>query len=287
MSILLTADADREQIDASGRTDWNGGGAGSDDRGMRLRRLTPDPPAAASADVTSVGTAAEAPGDATAEAPETTNASAAAEPHPEPVPALPIPLPHGRVEDVAGLLVGCVLASFGLFVLKAGGVVTGGTAGVALLISYASGWMFPVLFLLVNLPFFVLAIRRRGWGFSIRSLLSIVAVSSLAAAHAALWPHVELPPIYAAVLGNALAGVGLLVLFRHKSSIGGFGILALIAQDALGWRAGWVLLVLDAIVLLVSLTVMPPLVILVSTLGAIILNGIISLNHRPGRYTGS
>ncbi|TPW71568.1 YitT family protein [Schumannella sp. 10F1B-5-1] len=258
---------------------------------MRLRRLTPDPPAAASADVTSVGTAAEAPGDADRirdDAPDTApdaRDEPAEAPHPEPAPA--IPLPHGRVEDVAGLIVGCLLASFGLFVLKAGGVVTGGTAGVALTISYASGWSFPILFVLVNLPFFALAIRRRGWSFSIRSLLSIAAVSAGAAGHALVWPHVEIPPIYAAIVGNVLAGVGLIVLFRHKSSVGGFGILALIAQDALGWRAGWVLLVLDAIVLLVSLLVMPPLVILVSTLGAVILNGIISLNHRPGRYTGS
>ncbi|WP_255447399.1 YitT family protein [Schumannella soli] len=205
-------------------------------------------------------------------------------PHPEPAPAIPIP--HGRVEDVAGLLVGVVLVSLGLFVLKAGGVVTGGTAGVALTISYATGWSFPLLFALVNLPFLALAIGRRGWSFTLRSLLCIVGVSLGAAGHALLWPPVELPPIYAAIAGNVLCGMGVLALFRHKSSVGGFGILALILQDRFGWRAGWLMLAMDAAVLVVALTVLPPLVFAVSAAGAIVLNGIVALNHRPGRYTG-
>lgn len=46
---------------------------------------------------------------------------------------------HSLFEDLFGLLVGTVLASFGLFLLHSSTTVTGGTAGLSLLLSYAFG----------------------------------------------------------------------------------------------------------------------------------------------------
>ena len=61
---------------------------------------------------------------------------------------------HGVVEDVLGLLVGTVLASFGLFLLHSSSTVTGGTAGLALLLSYALPVPFGAIFVAVCLFFF-------------------------------------------------------------------------------------------------------------------------------------
>ena len=52
-----------------------------------------------------------------------------------------------------------------------------------------------------------------------------------------------LNPWLGAVLFGFLSGSALLALFRHGASLGGIGILALMLQDRLGWRAGWVQLV--------------------------------------------
>jgi uncharacterized membrane-anchored protein YitT (DUF2179 family) len=97
----------------------------------------------------------------------------------------------------------------------------------------------------------------------------------------------DLNPVYAVIAGNALAGVGLLILFRHKASLGGFNILALILQERLGWRAGYTQMGLDVLIILVSFTVAPPLTVLLSAVGAVLLNLILALNHRPGRYLGA
>jgi uncharacterized membrane-anchored protein YitT (DUF2179 family) len=190
------------------------------------------------------------------------------------------------VEDILGLLVGVTVVSFGLFILKAGSAVTGGTAGLSLLVSYLAPVPFPVLFIAINLPFFLLAIRGKGWVFTLRSGGAIVLVSVLSGVHPLFLPVAHLDPFYAAVVGNVLCGVGILILFRHRASLGGFNIVALILQDRFGLRAGYVLMVVDTVVVLVSLVAVPPLNVLVSALGAVLLNLILALNHRPGRYLG-
>ncbi|MFT4041941.1 MAG: YitT family protein [Gordonia sp. (in: high G+C Gram-positive bacteria)] len=195
-------------------------------------------------------------------------------------------LRHGVVEDIFGMASGCFVAALGISIMHSANLVTGGTAGLALLLSYALPVGLPVLFLLVNLPFFALGIGRKGWSFAVRSAVAVAATSALAAVNAHLIGPLQIEPVYAAVVGNLVSGIGVLILFRHGASLGGFGIVALIAQERLRWRAGYVQMVLDAGVLLGSLAVAPVRVTVISTLGAVILNGVIALNHRPGRYRG-
>jgi len=191
---------------------------------------------------------------------------------------------HSPVEDVLGILSGTLLAALGAHLLHAAELVTGGVAGLALLIAYAGGPPFPIAFALVNLPFFVLAWRRRGWVFTLRSLLCVGLVSGFAAVLGPLMGPVHPHPALALVLGNLLAAVGILMLFRHGGSLGGSGILALVVQDRWGVPAGWTILVFDALVVLASLAVSGWSTVLLSALGAALLGVVIALNHRPGRY---
>ncbi len=146
---------------------------------------------------------------------------------------------HSPVEDVLGILSGTLLAAFGAHLLHAAQLVTGGVAGLALLVDYAGGPVFPIAFALVNLPFFVLAWRRRGAAFTLRSLLCVGLVSGFAALIGPLLGPVHPHPALALVLGNLLAAVGILMLFRHGASLGGSGILALVAQDRWGVPAAF------------------------------------------------
>lgn len=193
---------------------------------------------------------------------------------------------HGIVEDVFGLLSGTLLASLGIHLLHAAHAVTGGTAGLSLLLSYATGWPFGVLYVLVNLPFLVLALRRKGWDFTLRTLVSVALVSAFASLHAIALPIPVVESIYAVGMGNLLAGAGMLMLFRHRSSLGGLNTLALILQEQLGWRAGYVQLAFDAAIIIASLTVVSPGTVLLSATGAVVLGLVLALNHRPGRYLG-
>ena len=193
---------------------------------------------------------------------------------------------HGIVEDALGLLTGTFLVSLGLHLLHAAHAVTGGTAGLSLLLGYATAWPFWLLFLVINAPFALLAVWRRGWDFTVRTLVCIGAVSGWALVHDALFPVAWIEPWYGTLAGNLLAGVGVLILFRHRASVGGINIIGLEIQDRTGFRAGWTMMIFDVLIVLSALLVVPWTNVLMSAVGAVLLNLVLALNPRPGRYLG-
>ena len=193
---------------------------------------------------------------------------------------------HTLVENVMGVVTGVFLASFGLYLLKESGSVSGGTAGIALLLSYATHISFGVLFFAVNIPFFALALWKKGLGFTLRTTLTVALVSAFSYLHPLAIDIDGLNPVYGTLGGNLIVGVGLLILFRHGASLGGINILALVLQEKLGWRAGYVQMAVDVVIVALSLTVASPWVVLLSAAGAVVLNLVLALNHKQGRYLG-
>lgn len=186
-----------------------------------------------------------------------------------------------------GILTGTFVVSFGLFLMTTADAVTGGTAGLALLLSYAIPVPFGVIFFAINIPFFGLAVWKKGWNFTIRTIISVALVSAFTSLNPVAIPDLQIDPVYAVIAGNLLAGMGLLALFRHRSSLGGFNILALILQERFGIRAGYAQMVLDVAIVLASFAVVSPLNVLLSAMGAVVVNIVLAFNHRPGRYFGT
>ncbi|MDX1466959.1 MAG: YitT family protein [Halomonas sp.] len=193
---------------------------------------------------------------------------------------------HRPHEDVMAMLVGTLFVALGVSFYTQAMLLTGSTAGLAFLLQYATGWRFGVGFFLINLPFYWLAIRRMGWSFTLRTFVAIALVSVFSELTAG-WIRIEwLQPLYAALMGGSLIGIGMLVLFRHRTSLGGINILSLYLQDRYGWRAGYVQLGIDGGIMLIALSMLPLERVGLSVLGAVALNLIIALNHKPGRYMG-
>lgn len=193
---------------------------------------------------------------------------------------------HTVLEDILGLLSGTFAVALGLSLLRAAGAVTGGTAGLSLLVDYASPWPFWLIYALINLPFAALAIWKKGWNFTIRTTLSIGLVSTFSALNPLYLPIGDVEPIYATLAGNLLCGIGMLILFRHRSSLGGVTIIALVVQDRTGFRAGWTMMIFDVLIVTAALLVVPWQSVLLSAAGVVLLNLVLALNHRPGRYIG-
>lgn len=189
--------------------------------------------------------------------------------------------PH---EDVQGLLIASAEAALGIHLLRAAGLMTGGTAGFALILSYVGGWSFGPTFFLVNIPFFALAWWVRGPVFFVKSLGTVALVSLMAEALKPLFDVGHIHPGAAAVLFGVTAGVGLLGLFRHSGSLGGVSIVALILQDRYGIRAGITQILHDAALFAAAAFILPLDRIGWSLLGALVLNLVIAFNHRRDWY---
>lgn len=197
--------------------------------------------------------------------------------------------PEGRHpvwEDVIAILTGALLVSLGVALYAKATLLVGGSSGMALLAQYATGWSFPVVFSLVNLPFYALAVARMGWAFTLRTFAAVSLVSLLVRLVGGWVSIASVDPLYASVMGGVLIGTGMLVLFRHRTGLGGVNILAIWLQEKAGLRAGWVQLGIDFALLAGALLVIPADRAALSALGAAIVNLTLAINHRPGRYQG-
>lgn len=191
---------------------------------------------------------------------------------------------HSLLDDVQGMSLGIFLAAVGLNILTTVGLITGQTAGIAVIISYLSGYSFGAVFFAVNLPFYVLAWKRLGATFTIKSLISVTLLSVLSEIIPLGMVFSYIDPLLGALTFGALLGVALLVLFRHNGSLGGLGVVALLIQDTTGFRAGYVQLIFDALIFLLAFFLFDPLLVFYSLVGAVVLNLIIAINHRRDRY---
>jgi uncharacterized membrane-anchored protein YitT (DUF2179 family) len=169
-------------------------------------------------------------------------------------------------------------------VFTSAGLLTGGTAGLAFLLHYATGIGFGKIFFVLNLPFYWLALRKLGREFTLKTFAAVLLLSMLTELQTQLLQFSHLQPLYAAIAGGMITGTGFLVLFRHRCSLGGVGIAALYLQDRYGWRAGKVQMAVDCCIVLLALWSVEPLRVAWSIAGAVALNLVLTMNHRPGRY---
>lgn len=214
--------------------------------------------------------------------------SAAPAPLSAPTPAAPsaiaVPPPHRWTDDLQGLLAGTLLVGLAALIFRHAHMVTGGTFGLAFVLSYASGWRLGALFFLLNLPFYWLAVRRMGWAFTLKTLAAVTLLSVWTEL-LPLWLAFErLNPLLAAVLGGQLMGLGLLMLFRHRASLGGLNVLVMYLQETRGWSAGLMQMAVDVLIVVLALMVAPWQAVALSVLGAVVLNAVLAMNHRQGRY---
>ena len=143
-----------------------------------------------------------------------------------------------------------------------------------------------LMFFLRNWPCCLPVVWRMGCGFTLRTGCAVALVSVLADLTPTWVSFNHLSTLYASVFGGLAMGLGLLMLFRQRASLGGVNILALFLQERFGVRAGWVQMGVDLLIVLASLFVIAPEKVGLSILGALALNLVLAINHRSDRYTG-
>ncbi len=191
---------------------------------------------------------------------------------------------HSVFDDAQALATGVLFVALGLSLFRDAGLLTGGTAGIALVLHYATDIPFGAAFFALNVPFYALAWRRMGPRFTVKTFLSVALLSFAVETLPKLWVVSAVNPWFAALGGGLLTGAGFVILFRHHASLGGINVLVLWLQDTYGLRAGAVQLGIDVCILLSALPWVAPSKLLLSVLGAVAINFALVVNHRPGRY---
>ncbi|MBV1840594.1 MULTISPECIES: YitT family protein [Photobacterium] len=194
---------------------------------------------------------------------------------------------HSLKENIIAILTGTFIVSQGVFFLQQANLLTGGTTGLALLLSHFVDLTFGQLYFMMNMPFYLMAWFRMGKSFAISSVVAGGLVSVMTDNLYQVVEISRLDPLYCAVIGGLLMGLGMLILFRHKTSLGGFNVLVLYLQEKMGWSAGKLQMGIDFAILTASFFLVSPTVLMYSVIGAFMLNLVLAMNHKPGRYSGN
>lgn len=177
---------------------------------------------------------------------------------------------------LAKVLCGCMIVSIGIVILKHAHLMTGGTAGLALSLTYFWGVPFSTGFFIVNIPFYILALMRMGLNFTVSTIFAVTSLSCMTEL-SRLAPDFVVPALFGAIVGGIIIGLGVAYLFSHGSSLGGANILTLYLQRRFGWDPGKVSFVIDFAVVMSGILSVGLVKGLYSILSIAILSSVISL----------
>ncbi len=159
--------------------------------------------------------------------------------------------------------------------MKHSHIVTGGTAGLSLCLSYWLPFKFQPLFFLVNLPFFVFSFMKIGRSFTFRTAAAISLLTAFSSIDNAL-ADFAFPPLLGSVVGGTIVGVGICSLFKNGASLGGSSILAIYLQRRYQFDPGKTIFAFDSMVLLTGFSTLSLGSGLISAVSIVVTSGIVS-----------
>lgn len=159
---------------------------------------------------------------------------------------------------ILGVIIGAWIVALSLnYFIVPNRVVDGGVTGIAIIIHYLSNLPVGWLVLGLNIPIFLLGLRKMGGRFLLLSIIGVVMVSSAMEVTAGVRPVTQ-DLLLAAIFGGLLTGIGMGIIFRSQGSMGGTDIIAVIVKDRFNISVGQVLLVIDALIFLVAAVLFTP-----------------------------
>ncbi|MBL7851111.1 MAG: YitT family protein [Cyclobacteriaceae bacterium] len=156
-----------------------------------------------------------------------------------------------NIKDAVLILMGVMAAGFGLkgFLLP-NRFLDGGVMGISLLANVVWGIQLPLLVILFNLPFVVIAYTQVAKKFAIKTLIAISALAGVLAL--VEFPIMTHDKLLIAVFGGFFLGGGIGLSIRGGSVIDGTEVLAIFTSKKTTMTVGDVILILNIIIFSVA-----------------------------------
>ena len=165
-----------------------------------------------------------------------------------------------EVEDYVFITLGLILYAFGFtFFLMPYEIVTGGVAGIAAIVEYASSFPNQYTYFLVNAALLIMALKILGLKFLVKTIYAILMLTFL------LWLMKELVPrddsgqmvkilgegqnFMSLIIGCFMTGSALGIVFVNNGSTGGTDIIAASVNKFYNISLGTVLIFVDFIII--------------------------------------
>lgn len=181
------------------------------------------------------------------------------------------------LKDYAVITLGCIIYSLGVaYFLDPNNIAPGGVTGIAIIINHLLPFETDVtgmVIIIINVPLFILGAIFFGKKFTISTVYATVVSSLLIE----LWNYLfaALPPfddlLLSALVGGAMFGIGLGLIFRMDSSTGGTDIIVKILRKKFRYiRTGLISMAIDIAIILLGFAVYRNFMLALYTLIAIV-----------------
>lgn len=153
------------------------------------------------------------------------------------------------VTGLGGLIAGVALNSF----LVPHHLLTGGVAGVAMILHFLLDWPLGLLIAVFNIPLFYAAYRLLDREYFLVALFGLATFTAAIDATSFLVarPAVD-DTLLSAIFGGLISGIGGGLVFRVNGSLGGADIIAVIVKKYFAFNIGHVMLGMNAVVMTVA-----------------------------------
>ena len=132
--------------------------------------------------------------------------------------------------------------------------VTGGLAGVGVLLNYAFSMPVSVTILLINVVLIIIAWRILGSQFLAKTIFGVIFLSSFIGLFEALSLDVimQSEPLIAGMIGAIMCGVGIGLVFSVNGSTGGTDVIIMVVNKYRNFTPGKTMLVIDVLIVSAS-----------------------------------
>lgn len=150
------------------------------------------------------------------------------------------------------IIVGSALFAAGFqFFLYPNSIIVGGVSGIAMIINLLTGLPVGVMTIVLNIPLFIIAWRHFGTKFIIASLVGMLLSSVFVDIFAALEYSPTADMLLACIIGGAVKGLGLGMVYYAGATTGGTDIIAKFVRLRFPYlNFGTVILITDAVIIL-------------------------------------
>ena len=145
------------------------------------------------------------------------------------------------------IIVGSIIYAVGFqFFMYPNSIVSGGVVGIAMIVNRLTDFPVGVLTIVLNLPLFVVGWKHFGLDFMVSSFVGMVLSSAFVDIFALTNIALTDDPMLACIIGGAIKGVGLGIIYYVGASTGGIDIIAKMLRKRFAHiNFGTIVLILD------------------------------------------
>lgn len=156
--------------------------------------------------------------------------------------------------DIICIIVGGIIWSVGINVFHVpNDIAPGGYSGLATVLHSLFNLPVGAMIAIMNIPTFIISIKKYGKDFIIKTLLSIIFTSAIIDITALFLPTFTEDMLLASIAGAAISGVGLGLIYQRDITTGGTSLLGKLIHDKFpAISFAQMILILDAIVVIIA-----------------------------------